>query len=83
MLYFVRTAVAETKEDIQNKVPIARIHVAVIIDFYQNIQLPSHKKDQPGKTYFFVPPNLVEDTRVRLSINHLLILIVLNLMMIC
>ena len=32
--------------------------VVAIVDFCQNLQLPSHKKDQPGKTYFFVPLNI-------------------------
>ena len=31
------------------------MHIVAIVDFCQNVQLPSHKKDQPGETYFFVP----------------------------
>ena len=34
------------------------MHVVAIVDFYQNLQLPSRKKDQPGETYFFVPLNI-------------------------
>ena len=34
------------------------MHVIAIVDFCQNIQLPSHKKDKPGETYFFVPLNI-------------------------
>ena len=34
------------------------MHVVVIVDFCQNVQLPSHKKDQPEETYFFVPLNI-------------------------
>ena len=34
------------------------MHIVVIVDFCQNVQLPSHKKDQPGETYFFVPLNI-------------------------
>ena len=34
------------------------MHIVAIVDFCQNVQLPSHKKDQPGKTYFFVPLNI-------------------------
>ena len=34
------------------------MHVVTIVDFCQNDQLPSHKKDQPGETYFFVPLNI-------------------------
>ena len=56
--YTKQIAVAEEKLDTQNKVSIAQIRVVAIVEFYQNIQLPSHKKDQPGKTYFFVPPNV-------------------------
>ena len=33
-------------------------HVVAIVDFYQNVQLSSHKKDQPGKAYSFVPLNI-------------------------
>ena len=34
------------------------MYIVANVDFCQNIQLPSHKKDQPGKTYFFVPLNI-------------------------
>ena len=34
------------------------MHVVAIVDFCQNVQLPSHKKDQPGEIYFFVPLNI-------------------------
>ena len=34
------------------------MHIVVIVDFCQNVQLPSHKRDQPGETYFFVPLNI-------------------------
>ena len=53
-----RKAVGQAKEDTHNNVPIEQMHVVAIIDFCQNIQLPSHKKDQPGDTYFFVPLNI-------------------------
>ena len=53
-----RKAVAQAKEDTQNNVPVNEIHIVVIVDFYQNVQLPSHKKDQPRETYFFVPLNI-------------------------
>ena len=54
-----RIVVGQAKEDTYNKVPIEPMYVAVIVDFYQNFQLPSRKKDQPGETYFFfVPPKI-------------------------
>ena len=34
------------------------MNIVAIIDFCQNVQLPSHKKDQSGDTYFFVPLNI-------------------------
>ena len=34
------------------------MHVVAIVDFCQNVQLPSHKKDQPRETYFFVTLNI-------------------------
>ena len=34
------------------------MHIVAIVDFCQNVQLPSHKKDQPGEAYFFVPLNI-------------------------
>ena len=55
MHHLARTAVEQAKEDFQIKVPSEQMHVLVIVDLYQNVQLQSHKKDQPGKTYFFVP----------------------------
>ena len=54
----VRIAVGQAKGDTYNKVPVKHMHVVVIVDFCQNIQLPSHKKDQPGETHFFVPLNI-------------------------
>ena len=53
-----RIAVGQAKEDNYNKVPVEHMHVVVIVDFCQYVQLPSHKKDQPGETYFFVPLNI-------------------------
>ena len=53
-----RIAVGQAKEDTGNKVPVEHMHIVVIVDFCQNVQLPSHKKDQPGETYFFVPLNI-------------------------
>ena len=53
-----RNAVGKAKEDTYNKVPVEHMHVVAIINFCQNVQLPSHKKDQPGETYFFVPLNI-------------------------
>ena len=53
-----RIVVGQAKEDTDNKVPVQQMHIVVIVDFCQNVQLPSHKKDQPGKTYFFVPLNI-------------------------
>ena len=53
-----RFAVGQAKEDTEKKVPLQHMHVVAIVDFYQNVQLPSHKKDQPGETYFFVPLNI-------------------------
>ena len=34
------------------------MHIAAIVDFCQNVQLLSHKKDQPVETFFFVPLNI-------------------------
>ena len=53
-----RIAVEQAKEDTDNKVPFQQMHIVAIVDFCQNVQLPSHKKDQPGETYFFVPLNI-------------------------
>ena len=53
-----RIVVGQTKEDTYNKVPVEHMHVFAIVDFCQNVQLPSHIKDQPGETYFFVPLNI-------------------------
>ena len=53
-----RIAVGQAKEDTANKVPVQQMHIVVILDFCQNVQLPSHKKNQPGETYFFVPLNI-------------------------
>ena len=53
-----RIAVGQAKDDTHNKVPVEHMHVVAIVDFCQNVQLPSHKKDQPGETYFFVPLNI-------------------------
>ena len=54
-----RIAVGQAKEDTYNNIPpIEQMHVVAIVDFYQNIQLLSHKKDQPGETYFFIPLNI-------------------------
>ena len=53
-----RIAVGQAKEDTDNKVPVKQMHIVAIVDFYQNVQLPSHKKDQPGETYFFVQLNI-------------------------
>ena len=54
----VRIAVGQAKEDTENKVPVQHMHIVAIVVFCQNVQLPSHKKDQPGETYFFVPLNI-------------------------
>ena len=40
-----RIAVGQAKEDIYNKVPVEHMHIVAIVDFCQNVQLPSHKKD--------------------------------------
>ena len=53
-----RITVGQAKEDTCNKVPVEHMYVVAIVDFYQNVQLPSHKKDQPGETCFFVPLNI-------------------------
>ena len=53
-----RIAVGQAKEDTDNKVPVRQMHIVAIVDSYQNVQLPSHKKDHSGKTYFFVPLNI-------------------------
>ena len=53
-----RKAVAQAKENNQNKVLIEEMHIVAIVGFCQNVQLPSHKKDQPGDTNFFVPLNI-------------------------
>ena len=53
-----KEAVGQAKEDSYNKVPVELMHVVAILGFQQNVQLPSHKKDQPGETYFFVPLNI-------------------------
>ena len=53
-----RKVVAQAKEDTHNNVPIVEMHIVAIVGFCQNAQLPSHKKDQPGETYFFVPLNI-------------------------
>ena len=58
MQQLARTVVAQAKGDTQNKVLIEQRHIVAIVDFYQNVQLPSHKKDQLGDTYFFVPLNI-------------------------
>ena len=34
------------------------MYIVAIVDFCQNVQLPSHKKDQLGETYFFVSLNI-------------------------
>ena len=34
------------------------ICVVAIVDYCMNVQLPSHKKDQHGNKYFFVPLNV-------------------------
>ena len=41
MRHITRTAVAQAKEDTQNNVPIAQMHILAIVDFYQNVQLPT------------------------------------------
>ena len=53
-----RIEVGQAKEDTHNKVPVEHMHIVAIVDFCQNVQLPLHKKDQPGETYFFVPLNI-------------------------
>ena len=53
-----RIAVGQVKEDTNNKVPVEHMHIVAIVDFCQNVQLQLHKKDRPGKTYFFVPLNI-------------------------
>ena len=53
-----RIAVGQAKEDTDNKVPVQQMHIVAIVVFCQNVQLPSHKKDQPGETCFFVPLNI-------------------------
>ena len=53
-----RIEVGQAKEDTDNKVAVQHMHIVIIVDFCQNVQLPSHKKDQPGETYFFVPLNI-------------------------
>ena len=53
-----RIGVGQAKDDTHNKVPVQQMHIVAIVDFCQNVQLPSHKKDQPGETYFFVPLNI-------------------------
>ena len=39
-----RIAVGQAKEDTDNKVPVQQMHIVVIVDFCQNVQLPSHKR---------------------------------------
>ena len=53
-----RIAVGQAKDNTHNKVPVEHMHVVAIVDFCQNVQLPSHKKDQPRETCFFVPLNI-------------------------
>ena len=52
MQHQARIAVGQAKEDTENKVTVQHMHVVAIVDFCQNVQLPSHKKDRPGETYF-------------------------------
>ena len=49
-----QTLIAQVEEDTQNKVLDSQIQIVAIVSFCQNIQLPSHRKEQPGATYFFV-----------------------------
>ena len=58
MRHLTRTTVAQIKEVTQNNVPIEQMHTVAIDDFFRNVQLPSHKKDQQGNTYFFVSLNI-------------------------
>ena len=40
-----RKIVAQAKEDTHNNVPIAEMYIVAIVNFFQNVQLPSHTKD--------------------------------------
>ena len=53
-----RIAVGQAKEDTEKKMPVEHMHIVAMVDFCQNVQLPPHKMDQPGKTYSFVPLNI-------------------------
>ena len=39
----IRKVVAQAKEETHDNVPIADMHIVAIVDFYQDVQLPTHK----------------------------------------
>ena len=49
---------AAAKKCTTDKVDDDKMEITLIVDYCQNLQLPSFNKDQPGETYFYVPMNV-------------------------
>ena len=58
MRALVRKLVAEAKKCTQDQVHQREMCITLIVDYCQNLSMPSFNKDQPGETYFFVPMNV-------------------------
>ena len=58
MRLLVQLLTAEAKKCTAYQVIVSLMCITLIIDYCQNLHMPSFMKDQPGETYFHVPVNV-------------------------
>jgi hypothetical protein len=49
----VNQKIAESKEDILNKIPRSERRCTLICDYAQNLYVPNFATEQPGETYYY------------------------------
>ena len=58
MRKLVQALMAEAKKCTEEQVDARELCVTLIVDYCQNMDMPSFRRDQPGETFFYVPMNI-------------------------
>ena len=58
MCTFFRKIEKQSKANSRHRVQAKFVVLTIIIDYAQNMEMPSLRKDQPGETFYFSPMNV-------------------------
>ena len=58
MWHMADEAIVEAKHCTAQQMFCGLMYIAIIVDFMQNMDLPSFGSNQPGKTYYYTPVNV-------------------------